>query len=157
MELEYLTAREPFSALSCAVTARLVVMAKELDGATRAALEAQAYQTRDLIAAMASDTGLPLSLMRVDGGLVANQFVCQFLADILQTPIDVPIVTEATAWGAASLAGLGVGLFSDLDEMAQQWQMQHRYSVQMANKEANTLYAGWQQAVQSLLGEKIDA
>jgi len=141
------------------VRGAIVGLARDTGSAhiARAALEAQAYQTRDLIAAMASDTGLPLSLMRVDGGLVANQFVCQFLADILQTPIDVPIVTEATAWGAASLAGLGVGLFSDLDEMAQQWQMQHRYSVQMANKEANTLYAGWQQAVQSILGEKIDA
>ena len=121
----------------------------------RAALEAQAYQTRDLMTAMRSDTGITQSVMRVDGGLVVNQFVCQFLADILQTPIDVPAVTEATAWGAASLAGLGVGVFADLDGIAEQWQEQQHYAVHMSNQKADALYGGWQQVVQSLLSEKI--
>lgn len=117
----------------------------------RAALEAQAYQTRDLIAAMTSDTGEAQSVIRADGGLIANQFVCQFLADILQTPIDVPAVTEATAWGAASLAGLGAGVFADLDDIAEQWQKQQQFAVHMPSEEADVLYTGWQQAVRSLL------
>lgn len=121
----------------------------------RAALEAQAYQTRDLMTAMMSDTDITKSVIRVDGGLVANQFVCQFLADILQTSIDVPAVTEATAWGAASLAGLGAGVFADINGIAEQWQKQQHYTVQMPHKKANALYAAWQQAVQSLLSEKL--
>ena len=90
-------------------------------------------------------------MIRADGGLIANQFVCQFLADILQTPIDVPAVTEATAWGAASLAGLGAGVFADLDDVAEQWQKQQHFAVHMPSEEADVLYTGWQQAVRSLL------
>ena len=119
----------------------------------RAALEAQAYQTRDLVAAMVADIDAMPAVIRADGGLVANTFVCQFLADILQTEIEVPAVTEATAWGAASLAGIGAGVFSGIEDIERVWQKQHDYMPVMAEGEADALYAGWQRAVKSLLSE----
>ena len=119
----------------------------------RAALEAQAYQTRDLVAAMVGDIGDAPAVIRADGGLVANTFVCQFLADILQTEIEVPAVTEATAWGAASLAGIGAGVFSGIEDIERVWQKQHDYLPAMPVEEADALYAGWQRAVKSLLSE----
>ena len=118
----------------------------------RAALEAQAYQTRDLVTAMVADLGTAPAVLRADGGLVANQFVCQFLADILHLQIEVPAVTEATAWGAASLAGVGAGVFAGTEDIASVWQKQHDYMPQMLNDEADTLYDGWQQAVRRLIG-----
>lgn len=119
----------------------------------RAALEAQAYQTRDIVDAFLRDQSAisQLASLRVDGGLVANQFVCQMLADILQTPVEVPQITEATAWGAASLAGLQVGLFDSLQEIADCWKLERHYDVQMPKGQADTLYAGWQRAVSTLL------
>jgi glycerol kinase len=119
----------------------------------RAALEAQAYQTRDLVAAMVGDIGDSPAVIRTDGGLIANAFVCQFLADILQTNIEVPAVTEATAWGAASLAGIGAGVFSGIEDIEPLWQKQHDYLPAMPVAEADELYAGWQRAVKSLLSE----
>jgi glycerol kinase len=119
----------------------------------RAALEAQAYQTRDLVAAMVGDIGDSPAVIRTDGGLIANAFVCQFLADILQTNIEVPAVTEATAWGAASLAGIGAGVFSGIEDIERLWQKQHDYLPSMPVAEADELYAGWQRAVKSLLSE----
>ena len=118
----------------------------------RAALEAQAYQTRDLVVAMKADIDASLAVIRADGGLVANQFVCQFLADILQVDIEVPAVTEATAWGAASLAGIGVGVFAGTEDIACVWHKQQSYVPVMLNDDADTLYAGWQQAVRGLIG-----
>ena len=117
----------------------------------RAALEAQAYQTRDLVTAMKADMNTSPAVIRADGGLVANQFVCQFLADILQVEIEVPAVTEATAWGAASLAAMGVGVFAGTDDIARVWQKQQSYVPVMLSDEADELYAGWQQAVKGLI------
>ncbi|MDA8963244.1 FGGY-family carbohydrate kinase, partial [Pseudomonadales bacterium] len=119
----------------------------------RAALEAQAYQTRDLVAAMVADVDAMPAVIRADGGLVANKFVCQFLADILQTEIEVPAVTEATAWGAASLAGIGAGVFAGIEDVEQVWQKQHDYLPVMSVSDADALYAGWLSAVKSLLSE----
>ena len=118
----------------------------------RAALEAQAYQTRDLITAMVGDVAATPAVIRADGGLVVNKFVCQFLADMLQTKIEVPAVTEATAWGAASLAAIGVGVFAGTGDIAGVWQKQHDYVPGMDVGEADKLYAGWQQAVRGLIG-----
>ena len=118
----------------------------------RAALEAQAYQTRDLVVAMKADIDASLAVIRADGGLVANQFVCQFLADILQVEIEVPAVTEATAWGAASLAGMGAGVFAGTEDIACVWHKQQSYVPVMLNDDADMLYAGWQQAVRGLIG-----
>ncbi|NNL57442.1 MAG: glycerol kinase, partial [Pseudomonadales bacterium] len=117
----------------------------------RAALEAQAYQTRDLVQAMQADGGQAPAVLRVDGGLVANAFACQGLADILQTTVEVPQITEATAWGAASLAGLQVGVFKSLDDIAAVWQLDKRYSCAMPAAEADAQYQGWQRAVKRLL------
>jgi glycerol kinase len=83
----------------------------------RAALEAQAYQTRDLMAAFAADGGFDSNIIRADGGLMANHFLCQFLADMLDRPIEIPAVSETTALGAAMMAGLQVGVYADISTL----------------------------------------
>lgn len=118
---------------------------------TRAALEAQAYQTYDLFDAMRNDTGHEIDVLRVDGGLVANHFMCQFLADILQCRVEVPHVMESTAWGAACLAGIQAGLFNGVQDIAQKWRSTNIYTPKMGAQEAAKLYAGWQNAVALLL------
>ncbi|ABI60303.1 glycerol kinase GlpK [Nitrosomonas eutropha] len=117
----------------------------------RAALEAQGYQTRDLMAAIEEDGGHHAEIIRVDGGLVANKFMCQFLADILNKPVEVPKITEATALGAAILAGLTVDLFADLEVTGCYWQRDKIYTPTITETERERLYAGWKAAVQSLL------
>jgi glycerol kinase len=117
----------------------------------RAALEAQAYQTRDLMDAMAADGGVAPDVIRVDGGLVANGFVCQFLADMLDVTIDVPAVAETTAWGAAALAGLSAGVFKGLDDIAGVWEADKQYAPQMDAQERDRLYQGWREAVAMLV------
>jgi len=109
----------------------------------RAALEAQAYQTLDLLRAMEKDTGIFPSALRVDGGLVKNEFVCQFLSDLLQIPIELPQVTETTALGAAYLAGLQVGVYQDINAIARNWQRAKLYTPKMQASEAQKLYAEW--------------
>lgn len=118
---------------------------------TRAALEAQGYQTLDLLAAIEEDSGHQADIIRVDGGLVANGFMCQFLADMLNKPVEVPEVTEATALGAAILAGLAVGLFAGLEATECYWQRSRIYTPEMAETDRKQLYAGWRTAVQALL------
>ena len=117
----------------------------------RAALEAQGYQTLDLIAAIEEDGGYQAEVVRVDGGLVANRFMCQFLADMLNRPVEVPKVTEATALGAAILAGLTVGLFAGLETTEHYWQRDIIYTPAMTEAERKRLYTGWKTAIQSLL------
>lgn len=113
----------------------------------RAALEAQAYQTRDLLDVMCADSGQVLDGMRIDGGLVANDFVCQFLADVLRVSIDVPSVHEATAWGVACLAGVQQGVFDDLKHAASLWQLGRTYSTKMEQDRADHYYQNWRKAV----------
>jgi glycerol kinase len=117
----------------------------------RAALEAQAYQTLDLLQAMERDAGQKSDIMRVDGGLVVNEFMCQHLADMLQMTIDVPVVRESTAWGAACLAGLQVGVFGDLDDVSKNWTSSRTYQPVMAAQEREALYEGWKAAIAMLL------
>ena len=117
----------------------------------RAALEAQAYQARDLIGAMEDDAGYAVKTLRVDGGLVANGFMCEFLSGMLQSPVEVPVVAETTAWGAAALAGLQVGIFKDLEEIAACWQRAQLHEPDMDAAHADALYAGWSRAVKQLL------
>ena len=119
---------------------------------TRAALEAQAYQTYDLLGAMERDSGgAALETIRVDGGLVANKFVCQFLADILNVQIEVPKVIETTAWGAASLAGLQSGIFSGFDDLANCWSEARLYKPSMEPQKRTALIEGWSRAIGMLL------
>ncbi len=118
---------------------------------TRAALEAQAYQTADLMDAMTADTGYRPDVIRADGGLVANGFMCQFLADMLNRPVDIPKVAETTALGAAYLAGLHVGVYNGLTDITRAWQCTKRYSPSMDNAKRDSLYTGWKSAVEMLI------
>ncbi len=113
----------------------------------RAALEAVCYQTRDLLEAMRADGASGLEALRVDGGMVANDWLLQMLADILGVAVERPVVAETTALGAAYLAGLNQGLFSGLAAVAAQWQSEARFEPQMAAAERDARYAGWQDAV----------
>ena len=119
----------------------------------RAALEAQAYQTLDLIGAMEADGGYAPKVLRIDGGLVANRFMCQFLADMLGRRVEVPKVHEATAWGAAALAGLHVGLYTSLEDIGKDWQAVDIYEPKMSEGQRETLYEGWVAAVKMVLPE----
>src|SRR5882724_3728711 len=113
----------------------------------RSALEAVCYQTRDLMAAMGADGGTKLKALRVDGGMVRNDWVMQFLADILDLPVERPVVTETTALGAAYLAGLQAGLFKSTADIAKRWQRDRLFEPRMKADQREALYAGWQAAV----------
>ena len=113
----------------------------------RAALEAVCYQTRDLLRAMEADGAAALETLRVDGGMVANDWLLQRLADTLGVAVERPVVTETTALGAACLAGLENGFFGGLDGFAQTWQCAARFEPGMSADERETRYAGWLDAV----------
>jgi glycerol kinase len=113
----------------------------------RAALEAMAYQTRDVIECMQKDSGIKAKELRVDGGATRNDFLCQFQADVLGIPVVRPVVTETTALGAAYLAGLAVGYWKNDKEIATQWQQEKRFEPKMKKGEREALYEGWKQAV----------
>jgi len=119
----------------------------------RAALEAQAYQTMDLMEAMQADSGHKTDVIRADGGLVANKFVCQFLADMLDLKIELPQVTETTAWGAAVLAGVHAGLFCNIEDVADAWVAHQCYRPELSGAERQRLYAGWKKAVGMLIDQ----
>ncbi len=114
----------------------------------RATLESIAYQSRDVVEAMAADSGIALQTLRVDGGAVANDFLMQFQADILGVPVERPAITETTALGAAYLAGLATGFWASQDELAQQWRVDKTFEPKMPADEREALYAGWQRAVE---------
>jgi glycerol kinase len=114
----------------------------------RAALEAIAYQSRDVLDAMARDAGVAVDALRVDGGATANDFLCQFQADVVGVPVLRPAVIETTALGAAYLAGLGVGLWSSLDALARQWSVQRTFTPSMDAGTRDALYGGWRRAVE---------
>jgi glycerol kinase len=95
--------------------------------------------------------GVRPQAVRVDGGMVGNDWLCQFLADTLALPVERPAVTETTALGAAYLAGLEAGLYSSLSAIADQWQRQRRFEPTMAEDRRAALYAGWRDAVRRTL------
>jgi glycerol kinase len=113
----------------------------------RAALEALAYQTRDVVDAMARDAGTPLAMLRVDGGASANNFLMQFQSDLLGVPVERPKLIETTAMGAAALAGLAVGFWRSPKELAQARQLDRCFRPRMAAEQRETLYRGWRAAV----------
>ena len=117
----------------------------------RAALEATAYQTRDVLEAMEKDSGVALTSLKVDGGMVANELLMQFQADILGVPVVRPTVTETTALGAAYAAGLAVGFWENLDALRQNWGVDKTFEPGMEAEKRAALYAGWQKAVQRTL------
>jgi glycerol kinase len=118
----------------------------------RAALEAIAFQSRDVIEAVESDSGVKLEELRVDGGAAANDLLLQIQADILGRDVVRPAVTETTALGAAYLAGLATGFWKGTDEVAAHWRVDRRFSPQMPAKRREELYAGWNRAVERAKG-----
>ena len=113
----------------------------------RASLESTAFQTREVMDAAAADSGVHLTELRVDGGMVANDLLMQFQADILGMPVVRPRVAETTALGAAYAAGLAVGFWSGLDELRSNWQESKRWEPAMDESERAILLARWQKAV----------
>ena len=113
----------------------------------RAALEATAYQTREVLDAVNADAGVPLAELKVDGGMVANALLMQFQADLLGVPVVRPVVTETTALGAAYAAGLAVGFWKGLDELRSNWQEDRRWEREMDPAEAERLFRNWKKAV----------
>ncbi len=113
----------------------------------RAALEAMAYQTRDVLDAMQADAGVALSSLRVDGGATVNNLMMQFQSDVLNVRVLRPQVQETTALGAAYLAGLAVGYWTDLRDLSRNWVLDREFTPQMPAAERTRLYAGWQKAV----------
>ncbi|MBN1190984.1 MAG: glycerol kinase GlpK [Dehalococcoidales bacterium] len=117
----------------------------------RAALEAMAYQTRDVVEVMENETGIKIPSLRVDGGAAANRFLMQFQADILGIPVECAETTETTALGAACLAGLAAGLWNNLKELATKYRPARIYEPRMGGDERQTLYNGWKRAVSCAL------
>lgn len=117
----------------------------------RATLESVGYQTHDLMEAMKRDSGTGSKALRVDGGMVANDWFLQFLADLLNVPVERPQVTETTALGAAYLAGVQFGLFESLADIANHWQRDALFTPTLSSAERATLLRGWQKAVSRVL------
>lgn len=115
----------------------------------RATLESVAYQTRDVLSVMEKDSGISLKGLRVDGGMVANNFLMQFQCDILNVKVERPVVQETTALGAAYLAGLATGYWKDKQDIAGNWQLDQAFNPLMPAEEAEKLYQGWLKAVEA--------
>ena len=117
-----------------------------------AGLQSVCFQTRDLLEAMQVDSATPISSLRVDGGMVVNKWMVQALANTLGVQVDRPQITETTALGAACLAGLQLGLFDSLDDIAQHWACEQSFTPHMPSQRREELYAGWLDAVRRVRG-----
>jgi glycerol kinase len=113
----------------------------------RAALEATAFQTREVLDAMNADSGVDLMALKVDGGMVFNELLMQFQADILGVPVIRPTVAETTALGAAYAAGLAVGFWNEVDDLRENWGQDKAWRPLMGEAEREKLYKGWKKAV----------
>ena len=120
----------------------------------RATLESLAYQTKDVLDAMEADSGISLKMLRVDGGAVENDFLMQFQADLLNVPVERPLISETTALGAAYLAGLAVGFWTDRSEITAHWNLDRPFEPKMEQQQREDLYAGWQKAVKAAIAFK---
>ncbi len=120
----------------------------------RATLESLAYQTKDVLDAMEADSGISLKMLRVDGGAVGNDFLMQFQADLLNVPVERPMISETTALGAAYLAGLAVGFWTDRSEITANWNLDRPFEPKMEQQQREDLYAGWQKAVKAAIAFK---
>ena len=117
----------------------------------RAVLEANAYQTLDIMEAMKKDSGVDLNSLKVDGGMVANELLMQFQADLLEVPVIRPSITETTALGAAYAAGLAVGFWTSMDELRQYWSVDKTWQPRMDEKTRRKGIRDWQKAVRRTL------
>lgn len=113
----------------------------------RATVESMAYQATDVIRAMEADSGIPLKVLKVDGGASQNNFLMQFQSDILGAEVCRPNCVETTALGAAYLAGLAVGYWSDFDDIRQNWSLERTFAPEMEEEKRTKLYKGWKKAV----------
>jgi glycerol kinase len=113
----------------------------------RAALEATAYQTREVLDAMTKDSGVVIKDLRVDGGMVVNELLMQFQSDILNVPVVRPNIIQTTALGAAYAAGLAVGYWSSTQEIVDNWGIDKRWHPEMGEKRRTAIYAKWNKAV----------
>jgi glycerol kinase len=118
----------------------------------RAVLEAIAYQSRDVMEAMEADSGIYIKELKVDGGASVSSFLMQFQADIMNVAVKKPEITETTAMGAAFLAGLGAGIWSNPDEIAAKWKLFREYTPSMEASIRESLYKDWKRAVDRSLG-----
>jgi glycerol kinase len=118
----------------------------------RAALDAMAYQTRDVLEAMQRDSGVPLAALKVDGGAAVNNALMQFQSDVLGVPVQRPVVAETTALGAAYLAGLAVGYWRDQADVAGNWALDREFQPQLDQPSRDHLYRHWQRAVERSRG-----
>jgi glycerol kinase len=114
----------------------------------RATLEAICYQSRDVVEAMEQDSGVHLDVLKVDGGVTANDLCMQIQADVLGVPVSRPVVAETTALGAAYAAGLATGFWRDTDELRTHWQESKRWEPQWSEEQRAEGYAGWKKAVE---------
>jgi glycerol kinase len=114
----------------------------------RATLESVAYQSRDVLEAMRNDSGLDIPDIRVDGGMVQNNFLMQFQADITNTRVERPVVSETTALGAAYLAGLATGYWESQEEIARNWAVDRAFDPEMGESQREELYRNWKRAVE---------
>ena len=121
------------------------------DQFVRAVLESLAYQTRDVLDAMQADAGMRLAALRADGGAIANDFLAQFQADLLDTPLERPSINETTVLGAAYLAGLAVGFWQGREQIAQRRCIEREFRPQMDRARSEKLYAGWKRAIEATL------
>lgn len=118
----------------------------------RAALEACAYQTKDVFDAMYADSKVKLKELRVDGGGTANRLMMQFQADIINVPVVKPVVKETTSLGAAFAAGLAVGVWTDLKELRALWKEEARFQPLMEEDERKKNWSGWKRAITKSMG-----
>jgi glycerol kinase len=120
----------------------------------RATLESLAYQTKDVLTAMEADSGIALKKLRVDGGVVKNDFLMQFQSDLLNVTVERPVINETTALGAAYLAGLAVGYWKDREEISKQWNKDKEFAPKMSEEDQEELYGGWKKAVKAAMAFK---
>lgn len=120
----------------------------------RATLESLAYQTKDVLTSMETDSDISLKALRVDGGAVANDLLMQFQSDLLNVPVERPGILETTALGAAYLAGLAVGYWESQEEIAKQWNIETSFIPCMNDEERTNLYSGWKKAVHAAMAFK---
>jgi glycerol kinase len=113
----------------------------------RAVLEATAFQTREIVEAMEKDSGIKLDVLRTDGGMIENELLMQFQADILNRPVVRPSIKETTALGAAYAAGLGIGLFKNADELCSHWSVNKTWTPAMEDRKRESMYQSWKKAV----------
>ncbi|MEO8964952.1 MAG: FGGY-family carbohydrate kinase, partial [Gammaproteobacteria bacterium] len=121
----------------------------------RAGLESVCYQTQDLLQAMQKDSGTDFTVLRVDGGMVANNWLLQFLADILNVEVQRPVCIETSALGVAFLAGLQVGIYSSLESISELWQASASFMPTLPASNREQLYLGWQKAVTRVLTKSL--